>query len=117
MSPLSNQQEPAAPRGVGLDGVSGRRIDRVRVATAEGLVEIGWGDRQELLDRLDGIACNEDLIDAFRDVGTSRPVELNPERRARLRGALGFWADDVGGTDKLPPGVGRLLEILTAELD
>jgi hypothetical protein len=97
--------------------VTGSRIDRVKVATALGPVEIPWADREELLDRLDEIAGSEDLIAAFRNVGMSGPVELNPEQRARLSGALWFWADDVDGLDKLSPGVGRLLEVLTAELD
>lgn len=55
-------------------------------------------------------------MEAFKDAGTTRPVELNDGSRARLQGALEFWADDADSAENLPPGVARLLEILSAEL-
>jgi len=81
------------------------RLDVVKVATSRGVVEISWSDRAELLERLEEISGSEDLVAAFKDAGTTRPVELNEESSARLRGVLGFWAKDVGGEHALPEGV------------
>jgi hypothetical protein len=97
--------------------VRARRIDRVRVATSQGVVDITWSDRGELLKRLAEIAGSEDLIAGIEHAGTSRPVRLSKERAARLLGALDFWAEEIGGVENLPPGVAKLLAILTAQIE
>ena len=80
------------------------RLDRVRVDVAGEIVEITWDERDVLLEELAFAEGTKSIRERFEAVGASRPVELDAEQRARLRGALDDW-----GEDRLQPeGIARL---------
>jgi hypothetical protein len=80
------------------------RLARVHVEVAENLVEITWGERDTLLDKLRFVTGCETIIERFWSAGASRPVELDDEQRSRLRVTLELW-----GVSVLPDGLARLL--------
>jgi hypothetical protein len=84
------------------------RLDRVRINVQWEIVEIAWAERDWLLRRLIALAGFETIIAKFEAVGASRPVELDFDERARLRGALEFWNQ----TRELQHGLTRLLAAL-----
>jgi hypothetical protein len=60
------------------------RLDRVIVATSRGQVEIPWGSRDMLLERLDRVPSAASVAAAFEAVGASRPVHLSAEQEVAL---------------------------------
>jgi hypothetical protein len=80
------------------------RLARVHIEVAENLVEITWGERDTLLDKLRFVAGCETIIERFWSVGASSPVELDDEQRSRLRVTLELW-----GVSVPPDGLARLL--------
>lgn len=100
-----------------------RGIDRVRVALSGETVELSWESRQALLqecrefDWREGSPIVERLrtvADAFERAGTSRPVELGPEKRT-LRMVL--QSLESSGPDEMPSDLLALLNALEADLD
>src|ERR1019366_2083479 len=83
------------------------RLDRVQVDVAGEIVEISWGERDTLLERITVVAGSETIVGKFEAVGASRPVELDDGERARLRTALRLW-EAVAFTG-LSDGMARLL--------
>ena len=81
------------------------RLDRVRVATFQGDVEISWHERELLLVGLLKQTGSADTIRAFVAVGTSAPVELDKRSRLLVIVALNALERASG---ELPP---RLLEL------
>ena len=82
------------------------RLDQVHVDVAGTLVEIAWAERDWLLRKIATVAGFETIIEKFKAVGASRPVELDFDERARLRAPLEFWEHE------LPEGLVRLLVAL-----
>jgi len=76
----------------------------VHIEVAENLVEITWGERDRLLDKLGDVAGSETIIERFWAVGASRPVVLDDLQRSLLRVTLELW-----GISVLPDGLARLL--------
>ena len=57
-----------------------------------------------------------DVVGTFWAVGTSRPVELTPEQKDDLVGAIAAWADEVDGYSGLPDGVAQFWHGLVDDL-
>ncbi len=91
------------------------RLDRVRVATSLGTLELPWDSREILLERLEGIDGARAIIDAFVSVGASRPVELGREEAGLLVSAITSWAHFAGAL-RLPPGLWDLRNALAEDL-
>jgi hypothetical protein len=84
--------------------VEAGRLDRVQVDVAGEIVDITWHERDVLLGELAFVEGMKPVRERFESVGTSRPVELDAEQRARLRTALDGW-----DTDRLQSeGIARL---------
>jgi hypothetical protein len=83
------------------------RLDRVQIDVAGRIVEISWGERDALIGKLRLITGFETIIDKFKAVGASRPVELDAGERADLRTVLELW-----GVRVMPAGLARLLMAL-----
>ena len=83
-------------------------LHRVQVDVAGKIVEITWDECDALLNKLRTVAGCEKVVQRFEAVGASRPVELNDDRRSRLRVALVVW--ESGSV--LPDGLARLLVAL-----
>lgn len=82
------------------------RLDQVHVDVAGNIVEIAWAERDWLLEKIRVVAGFETIVAKFEAVGASRPVELDFDDRARLRGPLELWER------QLPDGLVRLLTAL-----
>ena len=80
------------------------RLDSVQVDVAGEIVEINWDERDALLEKLEGVAGCDTIVEKFDAVGASRPVHLDDEQRSRLRVALELW-----GVRVMPDGLARLL--------
>jgi hypothetical protein len=80
------------------------RLDRAQVDVSGEIIEISWGERDALLEKLETIAGCDTIVEKFDAVGASRPVHLDDEQRSRLRVALEHW-----GVSVLPDGLARLL--------
>jgi len=76
-----------------------RGIDRVQIARSR--QTIPWESREALLERRQGVESMRDVVGTSGRVGTSRPVELTPEQKDGLVGA-------IAGTCR---GLGSLVEI------
>ena len=84
-----------------------QRLDRVQVDVAGEIVEIGWDERDTLLEKLETVAGCDTIVEKFEAVGASRPVHFDDEQRSHLRVALELW-----GVSVLPDGLTRLLVAL-----
>jgi hypothetical protein len=94
-----------------------RRIAEVRIALRRGIVSIPWSSRDALLERLRNLETMNDVRDAFRAVGTTRPVRLTGPQKAGLLNVITFWADQTdGGYDDLPEGIYDLRNALHDDL-
>jgi hypothetical protein len=93
-----------------LDQIPGCRaaleplLDRVQVDVAGNFVDIGWDERERLLERLRDVAGSGTIVERFWAVGVSGPVKLDAMQRSRLRVTLELW-----GISVLPEGLARLL--------
>ena len=82
------------------------RIDEVRLQADGDTVVISWAERQELVGRLRKIGAAAVLVDRFEGVGTSQPVQLQPEDFAVLMAVLVAWQE--GGGAPAPDGIRAL---------
>jgi hypothetical protein len=82
------------------------RLDRVRIDVSGNVIEITWAERDWLRTRILGVLGFGPITDKLEAAGATRAVELNPDERARLRGALEVWEQDL--TD----GLAKLLAAL-----
>ena len=84
-------------------------IHYVRVQTTSRLLSFPWESAQEFLGRcIAAYPTVHPLVERFRAVGVSRPVELTDlDDRAFALGVIEGWAAQVG-TDELPPGISEL---------
>jgi hypothetical protein len=90
------------------------RLDRVVVATSRGQVEVPWGSRDMLLERLDRVPSAASITAAFEAVGASRPVHLSIEQEVELHEVVQQWVNEVGARN-LPPGILDLRHTLKDE--
>ena len=88
-------------------------IHHVRVQTPSRLLSFPWESAQEFLARC--IAAYPEvhpLVEQFRAVGVSRPVDLTDfGDRAFALGVIEGWAAQVG-EDELPLGISELADAL-----
>jgi hypothetical protein len=85
----------------------------VRVQTPSRLLSFPWESAQEFLARcIAAYPTVHPLVDQFRAVGVSRPVELTDlGDRAFALGVIEGWAAQVG-SEELPPGISELADAL-----
>ena len=90
-------------------------IHNVRVQTPSRLLSFPWESAQEFLARcLAAYPTVHPLVEQFRAVGVSRPVDLtDPGDRAFALGVIEGWAAQVG-EDELPPGISEFADALRA---
>ena len=90
-------------------------IHNVRVQTPSRLLSLPWESALEFLARcIAAYPTLHPLVEQFRAVGISRPVDLtDPGDRAFALGVIEGWAAQVG-KDELPPGISDLAEALRA---
>ena len=87
------------------------RLNTVRIAAGEEIVEIPWSSRFELLERLRRLHSGSDVLRCFETVGATRPVELDAASTILLTDLIAGWVDAVG-PDELPPGIFALYHAL-----
>ena len=90
-------------------------IHHVRVQTPSRLLSVPWESAQEFLGRcIAAYPTVHPLVEQFRAVGVSRPVDLTDlGDRAFALGVIEGWAAQVG-EDELPPGISELADALRA---
>ena len=88
-------------------------IHYVRVQTPSRLLSFPWESAQEFLGHcIAAYPTVHPLVERFRAVGVSRPVELtDPGDRAFALGVIEGWAAQVG-LDELPLGISELADAL-----
>jgi hypothetical protein len=88
-------------------------IHYVRVQTPSRLLSFPWESAQEFLARcIAAYPSVHPLVEQFRAVGVSRPVDLTDlGDRAFALGVIEGWAAQVG-EDELPLGIGELADAL-----
>ena len=87
------------------------RIDSVRIATSQGIVEIPWERSQELRGRLLAADLGS-LEDEFAAKGTSAPIVIDLADKEPLLGLVLAWLEDVG--EEQPAPLGGLLALRDA---
>jgi len=88
-----------------------RRIDAIRIATSQGIVEIPWESSQELRGRL--LAAHLDsLEDEFAARGTNAPIVIDLADKEPLLELVLAWIEDVG--EEQPAALGGLLALSDA---
>ena len=86
-----------------------RHNDRIRIALSRGEVGLPWTSRTALLEEIRHLDSAQPIIEAFKAVGTSRPVTLAPEQKGYLLELIEAWGDQThGGLKALPAGVWEL---------
>jgi hypothetical protein len=90
-----------------------RSIHYVRAQTPSRLIAMPWDSAQEFLTRcLAAYPTVHPLVEQFRAVGVSRPVDLTDfSDRAFALGVIEGWAAQVG-EDELPLGISELADAL-----
>jgi hypothetical protein len=88
--------------------VEASRLDRVLIDADVEIVEISWAERDALLNQLAYVPGTQSVRKRFQVVGASRPVDLTPEDRWRLRDALENWDREA----LRPDGISRLRDAL-----
>lgn len=93
-----------------------RRIDSVRIATSQGIVEIPWESSQELRGRL--LAGGLDLLeDEFAAKGASAPIIVDVTDKEPLLAVVLAWIEDVGEEQAVAlGGLVALRDALLADL-
>ena len=93
-----------------------RSIHRVRVRTPSHMVTMPWESAQDLVARvIAGYPTVHRVVEHFRAVGTSRPVDLvDPNDRTFVLAIIDAWAPDVGEAG-LPAGIAELRDALRAD--
>jgi hypothetical protein len=88
-------------------------IHYVRVQTPSRLLSFPWESAQEFLARcIAAYPTMHPLVEQFRAVGVSRPVDLtDPGDRDFALAVIDAWTADAR-TDALPPGIGELADAL-----
>jgi hypothetical protein len=85
-------------------------IHNIRVQTPSRLLSIPWESTQEFLAHcIAAYPTVHPLVEQFRAVGVSRPVDLtDPGDRDFALAVIDAWAE----TDELPPGISELADAL-----
>jgi hypothetical protein len=96
--------------------MSPERLNRVQIVLPRETVEIPWGAREELLERLRTLPSAAGIVAKFLAVGTTQPVTLEQEEKVTLLTALGRWLNDATA-DRLPRGLYDLRNALIDERD
>lgn len=93
-----------------------RSIHRVRVRTPSRVVTIPWESAQDFQARaLAAYPTVDPVVERFRAVGTSRPVDLSdPNDRTFDLAVIEAWTADVG-EDELPAGIGEVGDALRGD--
>ena len=90
-----------------------RSIQCVRVLLPSRTVTLPWQSAQDLVVRaLAAYPAVHQVVEQFRAVGTSRPVELSdPNDRTFVLAVIEAWAAQIG-MEALPPGISDLANAL-----
>ncbi len=90
-----------------------RSIQRVRVLMPSRTVTLPWQSAQDfVVGALVAYPAVHQVVEQFRAVGTSRPVELSdPNDRTFVLAVIEAWAAQVG-MEALPPGIRDLADAL-----
>jgi len=81
------------------------RLDWARVATTRGDIELSWSSRDALLEELrSSKAESSKIVAAFKGVGASRALELDPADEQEVVDAIDEWMRRVQA-DGLPAGI------------
>ena len=93
-----------------------RSIHRVRVQLTARTVTLPWDSAQDFVARaLAAYPTVHSVVERFRAVGTSRPVDLtDPSDGTFALAVIEAWAAQVG-EDALPPGIAELRDALREE--
>jgi hypothetical protein len=92
-----------------------RRIQRFRIALSRNTIELPWGSRAPLLERLRKHDAGLQVVLAFETGGSTRPVRLEPAGKRVLLQVVEAWLGQVT-VDGLPAGVWELRNELQNEL-
>lgn len=92
---------------------AGHSIHTVRVQTPSRLVSLPWESAQDFVARcIAAYPTVHSVVDRFRAVGVSRPVDLtDPNDRTFALAVIETWAAQVGADD-LPAGIRELGDAL-----
>jgi hypothetical protein len=95
---------------------SERSIQNVRVRTPSKMVSMPWESAQRFLARaLAAYPTAHPVVERFRAVGVSRPVDmLEPNDRTFALAVIEGWAGQVG-EDHVPPGIPKLRDALRSD--
>lgn len=89
------------------------RLERVEVATPNGLVTITWNARERLLEAMRHEAELAVVIDEFRNAGVSRPVHIRPDLARMVADVIeSIGRDSPGDFVALEGGLVELREAL-----
>lgn len=97
-----------------IEAMAGERsIHNVRVRTRSKMVSLPWESAQDFVARaIAAYPTTHPLVEQFRAVGVSRPVELvDAEDVTFALAVCEAWAAQVG-EDELPPGIVELRDEL-----
>jgi hypothetical protein len=89
---------------------------RVQIMSFRGLIKLPWKSQQELLRFLRGYESAREIVAAFEDVGTSRPVKLTATNKGSLLVLIERWWDERVTVDALPAGVADLWHALADDV-
>ena len=99
-----------------------QRLDQIWIALHDREVPLTSASRWALLTRMSGHPIgdpgqNETIFEAFRRVGTDRPVKLDPDGKTHLLAVLRRWSFDADrGYSGLPKGLLQLSNALRDDL-
>ena len=91
------------------------RLDQITITLWQGVIEIPWTSREELLDEIGHLPGAETVVRAFNAVGASAPVRLGTPEKELVADAIDRWAGEIG-EDELPPGIWALRCALVDDL-
>jgi hypothetical protein len=80
------------------------RLDTVIVSYSRGKVPLPWASRDALVKEIGHLDAARRIVEAFRAVGASRPVDLRRDDEALLADLIDTWSTQVS-IERLPPGV------------
>ena len=93
-----------------------RSIDHVQISLGRETINLPWASREALLGQFKDLDWMRDVLRAFDNVGTSRPVQLTQDQKRDLLKVIVHWSNEEGGYDRLPEGIFDLRHALHDDL-
>jgi hypothetical protein len=88
----------------------------VRIRTSKKTVELPWDSAQLLQGYLGRVAGTRQLVEEIQRAGTTQPLLLTHHWKEQRAAALGAYANERGGLDKLPAGMAPLFDAVKLDL-